>query len=334
MVVYVIIPVYNVEKYLKKCLDSLFNQTYNNYLVICVNDGSTDNSLLILREYEKKYKNMMVIIDKLNGGLSSARNTGLDYIKNFKNSYVTFVDSDDWVSSDYLEVLVKKIEETKVDIVCSSYFDVQESNVNEIDYKSAFFDSVYTSFDALKNLYSGNIQSHSPCKLYKSILWHNIRFDESKCFMEDQVVTFQLFIKSKNILFTDWSGYYYLHRIGSLCQSKMSNKKILSALESYVFNYRYDYSVFCHKQIVVLHEAVIQLFANVFLMMYPRFDKKNATLDELNRWKQIILFEKNNKAVKNFTCQTTKQSIKRWCYLYAKPFYRFFFSFFLKKYDY
>lgn len=333
MVVYVIVPVYNVQKYLSKCLDSLFNQTYQNYFIICINDGSTDNSLSILKKYKNKFKNKMVIIDKSNGGLSSARNAGLNYIKDFNNSYVTFIDSDDWVSDDYLEVLVKKIEETKVDIVCSTYYGVQESNITEIDYKNNMDESIHTSFDAVKNLYLGKIQSHTPCKLYKTILWYDIRFDESKCFMEDQVITFQIFMKSRNILFTDWAGYYYLHRIGSLCQSKMSNKKILSALESYIYNYNFDYKKFSNDEIEVLHGAVIQLFADIFLMMYPRFDKKSTTQDELYRWKHIIAFEKKNKAVKKLICKTAKQKVKKWCYLYAKPFYKFFFSFFLKKYD-
>ena len=89
----VIVPVYNVENYLGKCLDSLINQTYKDIEIICINDGSTDNSLNILREYEQM-DSRIIIIDQKNGGLSNARNIGL---KEAAGEYIMFVDSDDWI---------------------------------------------------------------------------------------------------------------------------------------------------------------------------------------------------------------------------------------------
>lgn len=100
----VIVPVYNVENYLEKCLDSLINQTYKNLEIIVINDGSTDNSGEICQEYAQK-DNRIVYIEKENGGQSEARNMGLDRMT---GSYVTFVDSDDWVELDYVETLYKK----------------------------------------------------------------------------------------------------------------------------------------------------------------------------------------------------------------------------------
>ena len=333
MLVYVIVPVYNVEKYLRRCLDSLFNQTYKDYLIICVNDGSTDNSLSILREYKDRYKDKMFLIDKPNGGLSSARNAGLDYITDWDNSYITFVDSDDWVSEDYLEVLVNKIEESGADIVCSSYYGVQESNGSQY-LAEGMIENSYDSFNALKFLFDGKIQSHTPCKIYKSFLWNNFRFDEAKCFMEDQVITFQLFLTANIIFTTAWAGYFYLHRLGSLCQSSMSNKKILSALESYIFNYNFNFSILNEKQVTIIQNEILQQFVDVYLMMFPRFNKKTATSDELSRWMQIVSFEKERKAVKKFKCFTSKQKLKKMTYLFLKPLYKFLFSFFLKQYDY
>ena len=108
----VIVPVYNVENYLNKCLDSLINQTYKNLEIIVINDGSTDNSGEICQEYAQK-DNRIIYVEQENGGLSDARNAGLERMT---GSYVTFVDSDDWVEPDYVEVLHNKLIGYQADI--------------------------------------------------------------------------------------------------------------------------------------------------------------------------------------------------------------------------
>ena len=110
----VIIPVYNIEKYLKKCLDSVTNQTFSDIEIICVNDGSTDNSLSILEEYAKK-DNRIKIINKENGGLSSAWNAGLNEVS---SEYVTFVDGDDWIDTKTFKLAYEAMINNKVDYVC------------------------------------------------------------------------------------------------------------------------------------------------------------------------------------------------------------------------
>ena len=119
----VIVPVYNVENYLNKCLDSILKQTYQNLEIIVVNDGSTDNSGTICQEYAQK-DNRIVYIEKDNGGLSDARNAGLDRMT---GSYVTFVDSDDWIEQDYVEVLYNKLTEYQADIAVGNYYSFNES---------------------------------------------------------------------------------------------------------------------------------------------------------------------------------------------------------------
>ena len=103
----VIVPVYNTEKYLPQCLDSIINQTFTDFECICINDGSTDNSLSILEEYAKKDSRIRIISQK-NAGLSNVKNVG---IKNATGIYITFIDSDDFVSLDYIEKLFKCIDE-------------------------------------------------------------------------------------------------------------------------------------------------------------------------------------------------------------------------------
>ena len=129
----VIIPVYNVEQYLKQCLDSVVNQTLKDIEIIVVNDGSTDNSLEIIYEYSNKYKNIKVI-NKQNEGCYKARNIGLE---NAKGEYVAFLDSDDYIESNMYEKLYLKAKETDADIVSSSYYISQDNKLKIVDFSSS-----------------------------------------------------------------------------------------------------------------------------------------------------------------------------------------------------
>ena len=137
-IISIIVPVYNTEKYLSQCLESLINQTYKDIEIICVNDGSTDSSRSILLEYSKKdYR--IKIINKENGGLSSARNAGL---KNAIGEYIGFVDSDDWCAPTMFEKLLQALTIEKVDIVFSNVSLYDEINQK---YKRYLDDSVFSS---------------------------------------------------------------------------------------------------------------------------------------------------------------------------------------------
>ena len=255
MVVNIIIPVFNTEEYLKQCLDSVFNQTYKDIFVVCINDGSTDNSLSILESYSAIHENML-IINKKNGGLASSRNAGLDAIKRSNDSYVTFLDSDDYLENDFIEKMICKLEATNSDIVCAGYYDCEsDGSINEnIKYKNEI---EFDTFESIKALFAGKLESHAPCKLYKSCLWNDFRYDESFRFMEDQCSTFKIFLKAHKVVYIPYGGYYYLHRVGSLCQSKMTNSKILNALDSYLVNYNFDFSVLGKKQNRILKKMIL-----------------------------------------------------------------------------
>ena len=112
----IIVPVFNVEKYLRQCLDSILGQTFNQFEVIIVNDGSTDNSGAICQEYEAR-DNRIVYLEKENGGVSEARNLGLDFAT---SEYIIFIDSDDWIEPTYVEVLYEKIEEYQACLLYTS----------------------------------------------------------------------------------------------------------------------------------------------------------------------------------------------------------------------
>lgn len=129
----VIIPVYNSEKYLKQCLDSVVNQTLKDIEIIVVNDGSTDNSLKIIQEYSNKYKNIKVI-NKQNEGCYKARNVGLE---NAKGEYVAFCDSDDYIKHNMYEKLYLKANDTNADIVSSNYYILENNNLKVVDFSSS-----------------------------------------------------------------------------------------------------------------------------------------------------------------------------------------------------
>ena len=121
----IIIPIYNVEKYLEKCLDSILNQTYKNLEIILIDDGSTDNSPNICNSYCEKDKRIK-IIHKNNEGVSSARNKGIELSK---GKYIVFIDSDDYVSNEHIEVLYDCIISNNVDLVISNLIDISEDGI-------------------------------------------------------------------------------------------------------------------------------------------------------------------------------------------------------------
>ena len=167
----IIIPVYNTEKLLRRCLNSVLNQTLKDIEIICVNDGSTDNSARILDDYGK-YENIKIIEQK-NSGLSSARNTGLDIAT---GKYIAFLDSDDFVDPDFYEKLFNNIEKYKADVACASI-------VRENDKKKTYL-VVYKQIEVAKNIQDRFLLVQSPKynfvwnKLYRKefIDKNNLRF--------------------------------------------------------------------------------------------------------------------------------------------------------------
>ena len=209
----VIIPVYNVEEFLERCIKSIIEQTYKNLEIILVNDGSTDSSGKMCDIYEKKDKRIKVI-HKKNGGLSDARNVAIDICK---GKYITFVDSDDFVFKKYIENLYTSLKENDADISTCSYIEFS-SEVKHIETKPA--NIVYNNILALENmLYQKNVTTSAWAKLYKKTLFKNIRYPKGKI-CEDLDTTYKLFSKSKKIVITNKKDYFYFQRPNSIINSK------------------------------------------------------------------------------------------------------------------
>ena len=206
MKVSVVVPVYNVEKYLKRCLDSIINQTYKNIEIILVNDGSKDNSRDICEEYEKNFDNI-ILINQENGGLSAARNTGLKYVK---GEAVTFVDSDDWLELDAIAYYVDSMKKYNVDMVVTNNIRTKDYQKNILQPNN-IKEEVLTQEDYAKKFFKidGNsIEYYAWSKLYKREIMEDVEFPVG-LFAEDVLGTFRYMKNSQSIFYSNKITYNY-----------------------------------------------------------------------------------------------------------------------------
>lgn len=217
----VIVPVYNVEHYLDKCLDSLINQTYKNLEIIVINDGSTDNSGIICQEYAQK-DNRIIYIEKENGGQSEARNMGLNRMT---GSYVTFVDSNDWVELDYVEVLYNKLIEYQADIAVGNYYSYneQEGIFYFHIFGNSYYEKVYDNVSIFENFYESEHMKNFALicvggKLYKSDLFRELRFEVGKL-GEDGYLNQKIYLLAEKTIYLNAGLYAYRQREGSSSRS-------------------------------------------------------------------------------------------------------------------
>ncbi|MCL2390069.1 MAG: glycosyltransferase [Endomicrobia bacterium] len=226
----IILPVYNTEKYLNQCLTSIQNQTFKDFECICVNDGSTDNSLSILQEYAYKDERFK-IVSQSNKGLSGARNAGLRHVC---GEYVSFIDSDDWVSENYLETLYKAALSDNADIVRASYkFYYHEKN----SYEPARIRKIHKINDAgskLERVSKGYGGAFVWGKLFKTKLLedNNISFYEGKV-SEDCPFMAIAFLYAKGISFINDEIYFYRKQVLSIT-TRSSEKLDADALYNFI----------------------------------------------------------------------------------------------------
>lgn len=214
MKVSVIIPVYNVEKYLRRCLDSVVNQTYKDIEVILVNDGSPDNSKEICEEYVAKYSNIQLINQK-NAGLGAARNTGLQYIT---GDAVTFVDSDDWIELDAIEYSVASMKKSDADIVVTKMIRKKEYFSNEGTNGATIKEEVLDQEQFAKKYFKidgNNIEYYACAKLYKREIAREVKYPVG-LFAEDVPAAFGYIIRSQKIFYSTKVTYNYFFNDNSL----------------------------------------------------------------------------------------------------------------------
>ena len=194
----IIVPVYNVEKYLEKCIDSILNQSFRDFELILVDDGSTDNSGYVCDRY-KDQDNRIIVIHKENGGVSSARNRGLDIAR---GDFIGFMDSDDFIHKDMYKILYDNLIKNEADLaICKAQNVYQDETIKLNNIVEDFPVKVLTSKDALKKLY--NIRTtfvYAWNKLYKRELFEELRYPENKIY-EDEWLSPKLLYKSSKIVY-------------------------------------------------------------------------------------------------------------------------------------
>lgn len=216
----VIIPVFNVEKYLINCIESVISQTYKRIEIILVNDGSTDNSGNICDKYEKKDSRIKVI-HKENGGLSDARNFG---IENSNGQYITFIDSDDDIENYYIEYLYNLLLKYKTKMSIAAYTIISKDK--KINIGQGYDEKLLSTEECLNRILSEKGFTISSCaKLYNKDLFNDIRFPKGKL-NEDNGTTYKLILKCDEIAYGDKSIYNYYKRENSIMTSSFNIKKI------------------------------------------------------------------------------------------------------------
>ena len=229
----IIVPIYNVENYLRHCLESIQNQTYQNFECLLINDGSSDNSAEICREYVEKDSRFRYF-EKENGGVSSARNLG---IERSKGQYITFIDSDDWVDSDYLELLYMKINEYNADLAVLTYkqYSMNDGCFYLHVWEQDYYEKYYTGNELLNSL--PNLENYDSTfnvswgKLFKRNFLETATFNEQRIMGEDLEFNFKIFLQIKSCIYLNKALYNFRQHHLSTRARKISDKYLMDNVE-------------------------------------------------------------------------------------------------------
>lgn len=268
----VIIPVYNSERYLKECIESLLSQSLSNCEFIFVNDGSSDNSQNIIEKYAETDKRV-ILINQDNRGVSEARNTG---ILNAKGKYIGFVDSDDYIDSCMYEILYKEIQNAKCDVLVSNFeeelngnkyvrrYSLKENQVLDKTYIQNNIVSFFIKDDSLNTVCN---------KLYKKSIIdeYNIRFPKGLPLGEDGIFNMIYFSKCNSCKYIDYTGYHYREVHGSATRNLHKHDYFQRELD--VYNFDLEKLIDIQKNIDIKSLKSIKLINNIKSNIYIYFEK-------------------------------------------------------------
>lgn len=290
-----IVPIYNIEAYVEKCIESLINQTYKDIEILLVDDGSKDSSADICKRFERE-DSRVKYLRKENGGLSSARNYGL---KHATGDYVFFVDGDDFLENTAIEVMKTELDKNDYDILCFNYYEKRENDLIKRSSKNA----IVTNNDVEKYI----ISSPSACfKIFKLSLFkdNNISFKEGIIY-EDLAVIPSLVCYTNKIGFIDESLYYYVIRENSIMnvkQFKQNRDDKFVALDSLekefeknnkLDKYRNEIGYLYIKHLLIMYSTEILIYSrNIYA---PRLKKAIKCISEkYPDWEKNIYFLKES----------------------------------------
>lgn len=315
----VILPVYKVEKYINRCLDSICRQTYNNLEVILVDDGSPDNSGKICDQYASRYNNF-IAIHKKNGGVSSARKEGL---ARAHGKYISFVDSDDYLEDDYFEMLAEKIFEDAPDIVCCNCIDEGDTHQPNI----CILEDIYVEkiSDKMKCYFAGMRFAYVIWgKLYKKELIDKIYMPPMR-YTEDTYMMLQAFQLSTKIVLLNYAGYHYrVQEESAMAVAKKIEvirdtlitiefvREICSNLNS-EYKEKADALMQKYLYIAILENCRVTDRTTRLIDIKPyvnkRLDSKKVSLQSIKEKILIILYFVNEKMVRSILSRFLKDKI-------------------------
>lgn len=309
----IIIPIYNTEPYIHKCMDSIINQTYGNLEIILIDDGSTDKSGSICDEYSKG-DNRVKVVHRENGGQSSARNLGIEVSK---GKYIGFIDSDDYVDEKYVEYLLSLILYNNDDMsICNTYDFYENGNLVGINEQLVRKLNPENALEIM--LYEGGFDTGPCAKLYKKSLFHNLMFPENKIY-EDFEIMYKIIDRCESISYGGRALYYYLHHRNSTMTTSFSDKNLNLI---YVSEQILEFIKIKYPQIT---NAAIRRY------VYSNHHLLNLMCDSKN-YSKIL----RNKIINNIKCNSKtiildKKSSKKdkvgvLCLLFGFHFYRMIFN--------
>ena len=314
----VIVPVYNVGQYLRKCIDSILRQTYSDLELILVDDGSMDESARICDQYKEKDARV-VVIHKQNEGLVRARKTGL---QSARGEYICYVDGDDWIEDDMIERQFTEIMESGADLAVSNIYIESEDFIQKVC--SGLGAGTYNTEDVIpvmlymEQFYKFGISQYACTKLFrKDLLWDvQMQVDDRISVGEDVAVTYPYILKTKKIYISDYAGYHYIQRSSSILgrydADELIKDKILIAYLRNIFE-QSVYSEYLHRQLNqyaknLLLTRVVDWFDD------SREDKVLAPYGEIPVSSRIILYGagKMGQSIYRYLKRLSSIEIKDW----------------------
>lgn len=283
----IIVPVYNVEQYLSKCILSVLEQTYQDWELLLVNDGSPDNSDKICEEFAQK-DNRIRVLHKENGGVSSARNLGLE---NAKGDYIMFIDSDDWISNDCLEVCKYEIEKNNLDALQFGFFSIYS------DRKLAHINSSTSILSGEEYIQTNSFNVCVWGGIYrrKIIEGNQLRFPIELKLAEDQIFVLSFLKETQRIKYLDRGMYYYYQRDESANHSSKSKDMLLSCEQLSKFSNEWPIAkCYIDKMIVNFIMIIISNNDTHYRLLKKIFKKHSPKIKNIDTFKSFIVLASVN----------------------------------------
>lgn len=311
----VIVPVYNAERYLRKCIESILNQSFQDFEIILIDDGSVDASGKICDKYAEKNKNVRVIHSE-HMGVASVRNKGLD---ENTSEYIAFVDSDDYIDRNYLDTLYRIMIRNEADLVISCGRNLAENNKNKAEGAAAPADEIEEHVASKSEVYKRMFTDGQTIAFVWGKLYHRNIFQSLRCpdgeIYEDMKVIGKIIENSHRIVYTSYTGYYYVQTPGSITRGKASPEHM-----ALLKNERQLLKFINQNYPDISMEAKRHYFWSCFfvlsrLVSVPQYRKECQTIRKeiVREWKFLIFGRYTRMMVKAATI----------CLLLGLPFYKF-----------